>query len=51
MIHENNRVLSRRGARQLTLDEISVVFGASLTQTVCSFIPPNHIDGDISECS
>ena len=51
MTNQEQRVLSRRGARQLTLDEIPVVFGGSLTQTVCSFIPPKHIDGDISECS
>ena len=51
MTKQEDRVLGRRGARQLSLDEIRVVFGAYTTQTVCSFIPPNHIDGDISECS
>lgn len=51
MSKQDDRVLSRRGARQLTMDEIRVVFGAVDTMTVCSFIPPNFVDGDVAECS
>lgn len=51
MSKQDDRVLSRRGARQLTADEIHAVFGATDTFTVCSFIPPNFVDGDVPECS
>jgi len=45
------RVLSRTGARELTLKEIEHISGGAHTETVCSF---NYItkqpDGDPGEC-
>lgn len=52
MNHEN-RVLNRRGARQLTPEEVRKVSGTSgiHTETLCSFNPmTNMVDGDIHEC-
>ena len=52
MTNQENRVLCRKGARQLTPEEVRRVCGASGigTETLCSFIPPNAVDGDINEC-
>lgn len=52
-IQENNRVLGRSGARQLTPEEVRVICGASgiRTETLCSFNPiTKKIDGDLHEC-
>jgi hypothetical protein len=48
----DNRVLSRKGARELTPAEAEVVVGAISTQTLCSIGPNNSRDGDVSlgEC-
>ena len=51
-----NRVLNRKGARQLTQDELSMVFAAMIvhTETVCtlSFAAAGTVtvDGDAGEC-
>ena len=53
MSNHENRVLCRKGARQLTPEEVRVVTGASGigTETVCSFNPyTNAVDGDVNEC-
>ena len=47
-IHEENRVLSRRGARIMTEVEVTKVSGGLQTETFCSFDPKTHrIDGDV----
>ena len=43
---EDNRVLSRRGARMMTEDETTMVNGGLHTETKCSFDPRVGIDGD-----
>lgn len=48
-MNQDNRVLSRKGARELTAREIDHVTGAVHTETVCSFYD-GKLDGDISEC-
>jgi len=48
--HENNRVLVRSGARELSRQEVGQVSGGLHTTTKCSFIPPNFKDGDPGEC-
>ena len=47
--HEENRVLSRRGARIMTDAEVTKVSGGGFqTETACSFDPKtNRIDGDV----
>lgn len=51
---KNNRVLSRRGARVVTMEEASEVKGSGgpATETLCSFNPKTGPDGDfkIGEC-
>lgn len=52
-IEEDNRLLGRRGARELTPEEVRVICGASGTgtETLCSFNPiTKKIDGDLHEC-
>lgn len=46
----DNRVLSRIQARELTRHEIEEVGGGLMTKTKCTFIPPNTKDGDPGEC-
>jgi len=53
-MNDMNRVLGRRGARQLNIDELQQVGGGINTETVCT-IPTNvcpNKDGDasIGEC-
>lgn len=50
-IMKNNRVLIRKGARELTPREIEKVTGAIKTTTVCT-LPVTACDGDacIGEC-
>jgi hypothetical protein len=50
-MNDQNRVLSRRGARQLNEQETRQVTGALGTLTVCSVDGNGHHDGDIGECS
>lgn len=49
---EDNRVLGRRGARDLNQDEISKIQGGAHTLTICT--PPSARnpkgDGDPGEC-
>jgi hypothetical protein len=45
------RVLSRSGARELTLKEIEHISGGVHTETLCSFNPvTRQPDGDVGEC-
>ncbi len=48
----NNRVLVRRGARELTEEEVTQVSGAGrMTATKCTFDPATGFkDGDTGEC-
>jgi len=52
MSDDNNRVLNRRGARDLDYSEIDLVGGSLRTFTFCSFSPQFGADGDvkIGEC-
>lgn len=50
MSNFSNRVLIRRGARELSREEVEKVPGGANTATKCSFIPPNFKDGDPGEC-
>lgn len=52
-MNENNRVLSRRGARNLSPEEIERVSGSLQTDTVCTWDPKRGAtDGDtfLGEC-
>jgi hypothetical protein len=52
-MHDDNRVLSRRGARELNAEEIDRVGGSINTDTVCTWDPKRGAaDGDafIGEC-
>ena len=52
-MNENNRVLSRRGARELSAEEMERVSGSLPTDTVCTWDPKRGAaDGDsfIGEC-
>ncbi len=49
---QDNRVLGRRGARELTLRETDHVTGGFHTLTVCTFDGKTGIaDGDAGECN
>lgn len=50
MENHNSRVLVRKGARELSQQEIERVQGARGTATLCTFEPPNFKDGDTGEC-
>jgi hypothetical protein len=49
---DQKRVLVRRGARDLTHDEVDLVNGGLRTQTLCSINALGQRDGDVSlgEC-
>jgi len=51
-MNDQNRVLLRRGARDLDKQEIALVAGGLRTATKCSVTPAGAIDGDTfhSEC-
>jgi len=50
-MNENNRVLNRIGARELTAKEVSEVKGGIRTQTVCTRDEiTGSLDGDTGEC-
>jgi len=51
-MEDNNRVLTRKGARELNRDEADQVGGSLRTLTVCTFDPQFGADGDskIGEC-
>ena len=47
----DNRLLARKGARELTPREVDHVTGGIHTLTVCSFDETTHQpDGDVNEC-
>lgn len=49
--HEDNRVLMRQGARELSQEELDSVVGARHTATKCTFDPiTGNSDGDLGEC-
>jgi hypothetical protein len=48
-MNQDNRVLSRIGARELTEQEASQVTGGLRTLTVCTFFD-GKVDGDTGEC-
>lgn len=48
-MEQDNRVLARSGARELTTDEMKAVNGALGTLTVCTFFG-GTVDGDTGEC-
>jgi len=50
MSNPSNRVLIRKGARELSREEVESVSGAIGTTTKCSFAAPNFKDGDPGEC-
>ena len=49
-MNDQNRVLIRRGARELNEQEVQQVNGGLRTLTVCSCCVGGHADGDIGEC-
>src|SRR5215831_1024435 len=51
-MNDQNRVLGRRGARDMTEEEIVMVAGGLRTATKCSVTPAGALDGDTfhSEC-
>jgi hypothetical protein len=51
-MNKDNRVLGRKGARELSSEETGYVFGAIRTQTLCTADGPTGFDGDasIGEC-
>lgn len=51
-MNNQNRVLVRRGARDLTGEEVEQVCGSGLrTATKCTLTAAGKIDGDLHECS
>jgi hypothetical protein len=46
---QDNRVLGRKGARELTAQETERIHGAIRTTTVCTFYD-GKLDGDPGEC-
>lgn len=48
-MNQDNRVLGRMGARELTEQESGQVVGGIRTLTVCSVFN-GQVDGDVSEC-
>jgi hypothetical protein len=48
----DNRVLIRRGARELDYSETELVGGSIHTATLCTFDPQRGVDGDVrlGEC-
>jgi hypothetical protein len=49
-MNNQNRVLARKGARELNEQEVEQVAGGLRTATVCSCCINGHIDGDPGEC-
>jgi hypothetical protein len=48
-MEQDNRVLARSRARDVTIEEMKIVNGALGTQTVCTF-EGGTLDGDVGEC-
>lgn len=50
-MNQDNRVLARMQARDLTESEIHVVNGGTVhTETVCTVLGASFADGDVGEC-
>ncbi|HST79787.1 MAG TPA: hypothetical protein VLN58_14970 [Verrucomicrobiae bacterium] len=50
-MNQDNRVLARMQARDLTENEIHVVTGGTVhTETVCTVLNATFADGDVGEC-
>jgi len=49
-MNEQNRVLIRKGARELTEREVEEVNGGLRTATLCTCCEGGGIDGDTGEC-
>jgi hypothetical protein len=53
-MEQNNRVLSRRGARELNIDEVNYIGGGIHTETLCTVptttCPNTDGDASIGEC-
>jgi hypothetical protein len=49
-MNDQNRVLVRRGARDLNEQEVEKVCGGLRTATKCSLTAAGAIDGDLHEC-
>lgn len=47
----DNRVLSRKNARELTVNETGYVNGAVQTEAPCSVLPDGKLDGPAIDCS
>lgn len=47
---QDNRVLSRTNARELTIDETGHVHGAVQTEAPCSLLPDGKLDGPALDC-
>jgi hypothetical protein len=47
---QDNRVLSRKNARELTVDETGRVLGALHTGARCSVLPNGTLDGPHLDC-
>jgi hypothetical protein len=50
MSNQNERVLGRTSARELTQDELTAVNGGLMTTTGCTFDPEFGKDGDPNDC-
>jgi hypothetical protein len=48
---QDSRVLSRKNARELTVDETGHVHGALRTLAPCSLLPDGKLDGPPLDCS
>lgn len=50
MKEDNNRVLSRKNARELTFEETGYVYGGVQTLAPCSVLPNGQLDGPALDC-
>lgn len=50
MRQDNNRVLSRKNARELTAEEVVQVTGGLHTGSRCSVTPDGKVDGPFPDC-
>jgi len=50
-MNDQDRVLIRRGARDMTEQEVEQVAGGLRTATKCTLTAAGALDGDLHECS
>ena len=50
-MNSENRVLMRKGARELSGEEVDQVCGGLRTATKCTLTAAGALDGDLHECS